>query len=247
MKRISCILLVSILLLSSLAVGLADNAPTSQFGFSGWPYRQNTQCTSCSAGCSDCTTDKDCPTCSTCSGASCTAVPVQPTVNPTVQPTTQPTAKPTTQPTVKPTTQPTAKPTQSTDDYTTETVSAQEQKALNLLNADRAANGLPALTLDPELSRIARTKSCDMKANNYFAHNSPTYGSAADMLRTFGYSFNGVGENIAHHANVDKAEAAFMSSTGHRNNILGSQWTKVGIGICFDANGFIYLTQLFVR
>ncbi len=133
------------------------------------------------------------------------------------------------------------------DDYTTESVSAQEQKALNLLNADRTANGLPALTLDAELSRLARLKSTDMRDNGYFAHESPTYGRAAEMLRRFGYAFNAVGENIAHHATVEKSEAAFMSSDGHRRNILSGSWTKVGIGIALDRNGFVYLTQLFVR
>ena len=115
------------------------------------------------------------------------------------------------------------------------------------MNADRTGNGLSALSLDPELSRIARMKSTDMFENKYFAHQSPTYGSPADLLRSQGYSFSGVGENIAHHANVTKAQAAYMSSPGHRQNILGSQWTKVGIGICYDASGFIYLTQLFAR
>lgn len=90
-------------------------------------------------------------------------------------------------------------------------------------------------------------KSLDMKVNNYFAHTSPTYGSAAQMLRTYGYSFASVGENIAHHATVEKSQAAFMSSTGHRTNILGTQWTKVGIGVCYDNQGFVYVTQLFVR
>lgn len=115
------------------------------------------------------------------------------------------------------------------------------------MNQDRQRNGLPALALDPELSRLARLKSEDMRDNRYFAHTSPTYGSAADMLRRFGYSFNSVGENIAHHATVEKSQAAFMSSTGHRRNILGSQWSKCGIGVAYDANGFVYVTQLFVR
>lgn len=118
---------------------------------------------------------------------------------------------------------------------------------LNLLNDDRAANGLAPLTLDPELSRIARIKSEDMRDNNYFAHESPTYGRVSEMLRRFGYSFSGAGENIAHHANVEKAQAAFMSSSGHRANILSTAWEKVGIGICYDANGYIYATQIFVR
>jgi len=116
-----------------------------------------------------------------------------------------------------------------------------------LLNNDRKTNGLGELTLDPELSRIARIKSCDMRDSHYFAHESPTYGRVSQMLKTFGYSFSAAGENIAHHANVEKAQAAFMSSEGHRRNILSSSWTKVGIGICVDRNGYIYATQIFVR
>ena len=118
---------------------------------------------------------------------------------------------------------------------------------LNLLNQDRAANGLSPLALDPELSRIARIKSEDMRDKGYFAHESPTYGRAADMLRRFGYRFSAAGENIAHHATVEKAQAAFMSSQGHRRNILSANWEKVGIGVCYDRNGYIYATQLFVR
>lgn len=101
--------------------------------------------------------------------------------------------------------------------------------------------------LDPALCALARLKSCDMNQNNYFAHTSPTLGSAAEMLRSHGYAFAAVGENIAHHATVEKAQAAFMSSTGHRTNILGSQWSKVGVGVCVDQQGFVYVTQLFVR
>ena len=118
---------------------------------------------------------------------------------------------------------------------------------MKLLNNDRIANGLPALTMDPVLSELARIKSNDMRDNKYFAHESPTYGSASAMLKTVGYAFNAVGENIAHHANVEKAQAAFMSSDGHRRNILSSSWTKVGIGVSVDAQGYVYVTQLFVR
>ncbi len=132
-------------------------------------------------------------------------------------------------------------------DYTTQSLSAQEQKMLNLLNQDRKNAGLSALTLDEELSRIARIKSEDMRDKGYFAHESPTYGNVRAMLRTFGYAFSSASENIAHHANVDKAQAAFMSSSGHRANILSAAWTKVGIGICLDRNGYIYATQIFAR
>ena len=179
-----------------------------------------------------------------------------PTVDPAVFYTAQPALTPTPEsrpvrntpaPAPRPTARPTNAPTVSTGDYTTFDSTMQEQKLLNLLNADRARNGLPPLTLDPELSRLAQLKSSDMNSNHYFAHESPTYGTAGQMLDTFGYDYLGVGENIAHHANVEKAEAAFMSSDGHRRNILGSQWDKVGIGIAYDENGNVYVTQLFAR
>ena len=116
----------------------------------------------------------------------------------------------------------------------------------NLLNQDRKNNGRATLTLDAELSRIARIKSADMRDQGYFAHESPTYGDVRAILRRFGYPFSAAGENIAHHANVDKRQAAFMTSAGHRQNILGT-WTKVGIGIVEDAQGYIYATQIFAK
>lgn len=178
-----------------------------------------------------------------------------PTAMPEKTQTPQPTAAATPRPVPTATLQPetTQKPVVATpapptdDDYTTGYVTTQEENAFLLLNQDRAANGMAPLKLDPVLCSIARVKSQDMKDNRYFAHTSPTYGSAAQMLKTFGYAYNAVGENIAHHATVEKSQAAFMSSAGHRRNILSSSWTKVGIGVVTDAQGFVYVTQLFVR
>lgn len=246
MKHMFPLILVCCLMLA-LCVGLAEgSAPSSQFGFHGWPYLQATACPpgSCALGCAQCASDADCVRCAVCQNVFCTAQPAAPIV--TVRPTLPPAAA-TPRPTLVPSARPTASSPASTGDYTTISVTAQEQKTWNLLNQDRQKNGLPALPLDPELSRIARIKSRDMNDQGYFAHESPTYGNAAAMLRYFGYAFHGVGENIAHHATVEKAEAAFMSSPGHRTNILGSQWTRVGVGVWVEKNGFVYVTQLFAR
>ena len=131
--------------------------------------------------------------------------------------------------------------------YTTASLSAQEQTAGNLLNSDRARYGLAPLVIDPELCRIARVKSRDMRDNQYFAHTSPTYGDVRSMLRQFDYAYSAAGENIAHHATVEKAQAAFLSSPGHRRNIMNSAYTRVGLGAAVDAKGYVYLTQIFVR
>lgn len=240
-------LALSMSLLSGSTALAYSGAPASQFGFRGWPYRQNSSCYTQPAAPQ--------PTCTPAvtSTPTVTAAP-QPTHMPVATSTPQPTAAPAPTPTTAPTAKPTAtkKPAATTppsngDDYTTPSISVQEENAFILLNQDRIANGLPALTLDPVLCSIARAKSRDMNDKNYFSHTSPTYGTASQMLKHFGYSFTSVGENIAHHATIEKSQAAFMSSDGHRRNILGSQWNKVGIGVWKDAQGFVYVTQLFVR
>lgn len=133
------------------------------------------------------------------------------------------------------------------DDYTTHSPTMQEGMMMNFINMDRASNGLPPLAPDPQLCRIARVKSKDMLDNGYFAHESPSWGRVSDMLKRFGYEFRGAGENIARHATVEKAQAAFMSSPGHRRNILSPNWERVGVGIVTDANGYVYATQIFAR
>lgn len=253
MKHLLCLILSCILLLACCSV-LADGAPTSQFGFKGWPYRQNTPCKgSCALGCSQCGSEQDCAKCAQCQAVYATARPAQAPVKtaapkPAATPAPQATQTPAAAPIRTPAPQATQKPpVVNSGDYTPSSATTQEKKALDLMNGDRARNGLNPLPLDAELSRLARIKAQDMKDNHYFAHESPTYGNAASMLKRFGYAYSGVGENIAHHATVEKAEAAFMSSTGHRTNILGSQWKRVGIGVCPDDQGFVYVVQIFVR
>lgn len=236
--KVATILAASLLLTTTAYA----EGPTSQFGFTGWPYRQQTNCATQAPGMGSNATAH--PTGATGTPVIGTPRPSQPTEAPAAPTATL--AAPTRAPAASTAPVATQRPSMD-DDYTTDSIGAQEQKVLNLINSERTAQGLSPLTLDATLSNLARLKSQDMRDNNYFAHESPTYGRVADMLKHFGYSFSAAGENIAHHATVDKAHAAFMSSDGHRRNILSSAWTKVGIGVCYDRNGYVYVTQIFVR
>ncbi|MCL1964418.1 MAG: CAP domain-containing protein [Firmicutes bacterium] len=131
--------------------------------------------------------------------------------------------------------------------YTPASLSSQERYLLDAINTERLNNGRTPLAADSVLSELAREKSADMVNNKYFAHESPTDGRAADVLKREGYTYASVAENIARSGSVEKAHAALMSSDGHRRNILGSQWTKMGIGVVNDANGYPYVTEWFVR
>ena len=200
----------------------------------------------CPLDCARCRNERDCFACPYCAVLFQTARPeatAKPVPTVAVKPTA--TVKPSPAPQVSTPNVPNSSP--STGDYTTLSATVQEQKMLNLLNQDRGRNGLSALPLDSQLSAIARAKSQEMMEKGYFSHESPTWGKAASMLTAFGYAYNGVGENIAHHATVEKAEAAFLSSSAHRIIMMGSQWKKVGIGIAMDKNGYVYVTELFVR
>ena len=102
---------------------------------------------------------------------------------------------------------------------------------INLVNTERANNGLAPLTVNMKLTEMARVKAQDMIDNNYFSHTSPTYGSPFDMMNQFGISYQTAGENLAGNSSVTAAHTALMNSSGHRANILNSNFKEVGIGI----------------
>ncbi|MBP3041606.1 sporulation protein [Bacillaceae bacterium Marseille-Q3522] len=135
-------------------------------------------------------------------------------------------------------------PAQPAPEQSSSQLSAYEQKVVELTNAERAKNGLAALKVDPELSKVAREKSRDMQANNYFDHNSPVYGSPFDMMKQFGISYRTAGENIAMGQRTpEEVVNAWMNSEGHRKNILNANFTHIGVGHIENGN---YWTQQFI-
>lgn len=121
---------------------------------------------------------------------------------------------------------------------------AYEKEVIRLVNEIRAQNGLPSLTYDWQLGRVARYKSQDMKSNRYFAHTSPVYGTPAQMIRSFGISYRSMGENIAKGQRTPKAVVdGWMNSPGHRANILSASFTHIGVGYVADGH---YWTQMFI-
>jgi len=123
-------------------------------------------------------------------------------------------------------------------------LSADESQMLALLNRERSVAGLSPLQSDSSLVKAARLKAQDMVDKHYFSHNSPTYGSPFDMLKTFGISYTFAGENLAMAASAASAHNALMASPGHRANMLNSNYDRVGIGIAMSGR-YRYCVQLF--
>lgn len=123
-------------------------------------------------------------------------------------------------------------------------MSSQEKQLAELINQERVSRGLKALVFDAELAKWARVKSQDMIDNNYFAHESPTYGKVSDMLKKGGVSFRYAGENLGKTGTVTSAHNGFMNSSVHRATLLNSGYTHVGIGIKYKGST-MYVTEIF--
>lgn len=122
-------------------------------------------------------------------------------------------------------------------------VSSLERQVVALVNQERAAYGLSPLTLSADLSDGAQLKSQDMRDNRYFDHNSPTYGTPFEMMRSLGITYRAAAENIAMgYRTAEAVVNGWMNSPGHRANILSDKYTEIGVG---HVDG--YWTQWFVN
>ena len=128
---------------------------------------------------------------------------------------------------------------------------APSQQLFDLTNKRRVDNGLPPLRADGLLVGIARIRSQDMADHNYFAHVSPITGdNAFTLMDKHGVSYGWAGENLAKNnystaEMVGVAETALWNSPPHRENILGPNYTEMGIALAVDASGMKYFTIIF--
>uniref|UniRef100_UPI0003725A5F SafA/ExsA family spore coat assembly protein n=1 Tax=Alkalibacillus haloalkaliphilus TaxID=94136 RepID=UPI0003725A5F len=122
-----------------------------------------------------------------------------------------------------------------------------EDEVVRITNEMRQQHGLQPLESDWQLSRVARYKSRDMRDQNYFSHQSPTYGSPFDMIEQFNVSYQRAAENIAAgQQNPRSVVNSWMDSQGHRENILDPNMTHIGVGYAEEGQYRNYWTQMFI-
>ena len=108
---------------------------------------------------------------------------------------------------------------------------------LDRVNAERAAAGLTPLALDAELTNAAMLRAGETSV--LFSHSRP------NGTQCFDVSDKAYGENIAMGYTTPAAVVqGWMSSSGHRANILGADYRSIGIG-CVNVGGSYYWVQLF--
>lgn len=124
------------------------------------------------------------------------------------------------------------------------------------------AQDAPALRPDPELTRIARARSCDMAHGADFSHNDAEgHFIAGDMVREDFGNLGAVGENIMRMGNdtlamigasrpfgpeefARVAVEGWMKSPGHRAQILDPHYDSSGVGVAI-VDGQAFATQVF--
>jgi uncharacterized protein YkwD len=104
-----------------------------------------------------------------------------------------------------------------------------------LINPERARNDARPIAQNAKLTAAAQAHANDMAATNNFSHTSRSGTTPSDRARAQGYSFCFIAENIAHgHPTEEQAFTAWMTSNGHRENMLTRSATQYGIAVTDD-------------
>lgn len=99
------------------------------------------------------------------------------------------------------------------------------------LNRARVDEGLDPLAWSDALADVAEAHAYDMYLNGFFSHTSPTTGTLVDRLRAAGLTYRVAGENLALAATPAEVHDGLMDSPGHRANIVGDGYRRVGIAV----------------
>lgn len=106
--------------------------------------------------------------------------------------------------------------------------SSPEMSVVSQVNAQRARHGLAPLAVDSQLMSSANRHAQWMASNRNLSHGS------------------GVAENIAMgQTSASEAMRSWMNSSGHRANILGSGYTRIGVAVAYTSSGTPYWCQQF--
>jgi hypothetical protein len=112
-----------------------------------------------------------------------------------------------------------------------------ESNFVNKVNAARQAKGKAKVEVYWDLTDDARSHSRKMAERQELFH-TPNLGSVTT-------DWKALAENVGVGPSVDLIFDAFMNSSGHRANILGS-YNYIGVGVKTDDAGRLWVTMIFM-
>lgn len=138
----------------------------------------------------------------------------------------------TTAPTSTPKTTPTATPTSPSSPKAAAPASGVAARIVQLVNAERSKVGCSPVTLNAVLTKAAQAHSADMAAHQNMSHTGSDGSSPGDRITRAGYIWSTYGENVAYgYATPEQVMAGWMSSPGHKANILNCSFKEIGVGL----------------
>lgn len=114
-----------------------------------------------------------------------------------------------------------------------------------LTNAARATAGVPPVAVDAAVQRAAEAHSADQAAMGRMSHTGSDGSDAGDRLERAGYAWRTWGENVAVGQPTPAGVTdAWMTSPGHRENMLNASFEHIGVAVAHDAAGRTYWTMV---
>ena len=128
------------------------------------------------------------------------------------------------------------------DGEETPTVHKYVLEVVDLVNEERAKEGIAPVELDLALCDAADIRAQEAKKS--FSHSRPNGQRCFTVLSEAGITYRIAGENLGGHIKTPKrAVSAWMHSEGHRKNIMNPRFTHIGIGYVSSGD---YWAQFFV-
>jgi len=128
------------------------------------------------------------------------------------------------------------------------TGSATSQEVVEYTNQERSRAGLPSLRANARLMEAALIHANQMAEAQQSAHTiaGARYPTLESRLQAVGYQYLGAAENIAwNQRTAREVMASWMSSSGHRRNILDPSLTEMGAAVARSSRGEPYWVQVF--
>ncbi|HRW37882.1 MAG: CAP domain-containing protein [Acidimicrobiales bacterium] len=120
-------------------------------------------------------------------------------------------------------------------------LSADQTTVMDQVNAARKSARLAALNTDNAAMQKAQAWSEHMVATGVLEHS----GGGTKVSTTGLTNWCAVGENVGYGPSLDRIQSAFMASTHHKANILGS-YDRIGTGVAKKGDVY-WVTQVFIR
>ena len=115
-------------------------------------------------------------------------------------------------------------------------------------NVERRKLGLAQLARSNRLMRAAQLQADQMAASLTMSHELPRarYRTMDDRLDAVEYRYRAAGENVAEgYPGAASVVAGWMTSPGHRANIVSTHYTEIGAGVATGRNGRRFWAQVF--